>query len=148
MEKRVRTILKNVKEGIFFLSQNFEIKPDYSQSIENILGIYNLENKNFIILLENRIPSQIINNTREYLELMFREDLDEEVINELNPLVETEFFYEDDWGIWTSSKYLSFNFKRVIVNNKIEELFVSIKDATEKVLLSKKLKQTEEHTQK
>ena len=69
---------------------------------------------------------------------MYRSDLDEEVINELNPLIETEFFYEDEWGIWTSSKYLSFNFKRVQEGEEILQLAATIQDVTEKVLLKKK----------
>jgi chemotaxis protein histidine kinase CheA len=79
---------------------------------------------------------------------MFRSDLDEDVISELNPLTETEFFYEDEWGIWTSSKYLSFNFKRVIENNEITYLIATTRDVTEKVLLTKRVQHIEEHTKK
>jgi chemotaxis protein histidine kinase CheA len=90
----------------------------------------------------------VIENTKEFIELMFRSDLDEDVIIELNPLTETEFFYEDEWGIWTSSKYLSFNFKRIIENNEINYLIVTTRDVTEKVLLTKKVQHIEEHTKK
>ena len=148
LEKVTQTILKNAVEGIFFLNKRMEIQEHYSHSLEKILGIMVLKQKNFINLLENRIPSQIIESTKEYLELMYRSDLDEEVINELNPLIETEFFYEDEWGIWTSSKYLSFSFKRVLDSQEIVELATTIQDVTEKVLLKKKIQQTEEHTQK
>jgi chemotaxis protein histidine kinase CheA len=79
---------------------------------------------------------------------MFRNDLDEDVISELNPLTETEFFYEDEWGIWTSSKYLSFSFRRIVENGKIKRLVSTIQDVTEKVLLTKKIQHIEEHTKK
>ena len=142
------TILQNLQEGVFFLNPKYEIEKYYSSSLEQILGVKNLKNKNFITLLENRIPEQIVINAREYLELMFKNDLDEEVINELNPLIETEFFFEDEWGIWKSSKYLSFNFKRVIEDNKVISLMATILDDSDKIILDEKLKQTEEHTQK
>jgi len=148
LEKVTYNILKNALDGIFFLNKRMEIQDYYSQSLEKILGIVDLNEKNFINILENRIPSQIIESTREYLELMFRPDLDEEVINELNPLNETEFFYEDEWGIWTSSKYLSFIFKRIMEGQEIIQLSSTIQDVTERALLKKKIQQTEEHTQK
>ena len=143
LEKVTNNILKHVLDGIFFLNDRMKIQPYYSQSLEKILGLVDLGNKNFINLLENRIPSQIIDSTKEYLELMFRSDLDEEVINELNPLNETEFFYEDEWGIWTSSKYLSFTFKRIMEEGVISQLSSTIQDVTERALLKKKI-QTEE----
>ncbi|UCF65458.1 MAG: hypothetical protein JSW33_06405 [bacterium] len=148
LEKVTYNILKNAVDGIFFLNNRIEIQTYYSLSLEKILGIVDLNGKDFIHILENRIPSQIIESTKEYLELMFRSDLDEEVISELNPLNETEFFYEDEWGIWTSSKYLSFTFKRIMEGKEIIQLSATIQDVTEKALLKKKIQQTEEHTQK
>lgn len=141
-------ILNNAEEGIFFLNKFLELNRYYSKSIERILGITNLEEKNFIDILENRIPSQIIENTKEFLKLMFQDDLDEEVIKELNPLIETEFFYEDEWGIWTTSKYLSFNFRRVKKSDSIKFLLTTVQDVSEKVFLNQKLKMTEDRTQK
>jgi two-component system chemotaxis sensor kinase CheA len=148
IEQVILTVLDNAGEGIFFLNREYEIYRYYSAALESILSIKDLENKNFISLLENRVPEQVINNVREYLELMYREDLDEEVINELNPLIDTEFFYEDEWGMWTSSKYLSFKFQRVLENDKILKLIGVVKDDSERNVLSRKLEQTENHTQK
>ena len=148
IEQVILTVLDNAGEGIFFLNREYEIYRYYSAALESILSIKDLENKNFISLLENRVPEQVINNVREYLELMYREDLDEEVINELNPLIDTEFFYEDEWGMWTSSKYLSFKFQRVVENDKILKLIGVVKDDSERNVLSRKLEQTENHTQK
>ena len=148
IEQVILTVLDNAGEGIFFLNREYEVYRYYSAALETILSIKDLENKNFISLLENRVPEQVINNVREYLELMYREDLDEEVINELNPLIDTEFFYEDEWGMWTSSKYLSFKFQRVLENDKILKLIGVVKDDSERNVLSRKLEQTENHTQK
>jgi hypothetical protein len=147
-DKINRALLQHVEEGIFFINKELLIDRQYSLSLEKIFGLVDLESKNFINLLENKIPTQIIDNTREFLELMFRSDLDEDVISELNPLTETEFFYEDEWGIWTSSKYLSFSFSRIIENGKIKSLVSTIQDVTEKVLLTKKIHHIEEHTKK
>jgi len=148
LDQMMQQILHHAREGIFFLDKNFIIQKYYSVVLHDILGVNNLEGKNLIHLLENRIPTQIIENTKEFIQLMFRSDLDEEVITELNPLVDTEFFYEDEWGIWTSSKYLTFTFRRVVEENEIKLLVITSKDVTEKIVLTKKIQQTEDRTQK
>ncbi len=148
LELITHAILQNADEGIFFLNNKLVINQFYTKSLGKILGISNLKNKNFIDILENHVPEQIIDNTQEYLEMLFRDDLDEEIINELNPLIDVEFFFEDDWGIWTSSKYLTINFKRVFVGEEIRFLIVTVQDISEKISIDQKLKQTEERTQK
>ena len=48
LDRVTDTILRNATEGLFFLNDKLEINRYYSQSLENILGIPNLENRNFI----------------------------------------------------------------------------------------------------
>jgi HPt (histidine-containing phosphotransfer) domain-containing protein len=139
-------ILQAIDEGIFFLDSKYNIQKDYSIIIEELIDQKNLANQNFIDLLENKIPENIINNTREYLDFMFREDLDNETIKELNPLSKVEFHYEDRWGLWTSSKYLSYSFNRIIQNGKIVKLICTIRDVSQLIELSAKLEEIEERT--
>jgi len=79
---------------------------------------------------------------------MFREDLEEDTILELNPLKMVEFHFENRWGLWTSSKYLTFKFKRVVNDARIVKLIATVKDITKSVNLSRKLEEVEETTQK
>jgi two-component system chemotaxis sensor kinase CheA len=141
-------ILQALEEGVFFLNQNLQLAGEYSSSLEILIDQKLTPGQNFQILLENRVPDNIINNTHEFLSLMFRSDLDETTIRELNPLQSVEFHYENRWGLWTSSKYLSFKFKRVIKEKEVIKLICTVKDITKPVTLTKKLDEFEEITKR
>jgi hypothetical protein len=141
-------ILKTLEEGVFFLNAELDIWNDFSESFQNLIDQKVTAGQSFISLLENRIPDNIIKNTLEFLVLMFREDLDEETILELNPLKMVEFHFENKWGLWTSSKYLAFKFKRITNEGVIVKLIATVKDITKSVNLSRKLEEVEETTHK
>ena len=147
-KRKSEQILQAIDECVFFLDSENKIKDNYSKILEDIFHQKELMGQNFIDLLANKVPENIIENTREYLEFLFQNDMDEETINELNPLYEVEFHYEDQWGLWTSSKYLSFKFQRIILDNKIEKLIGTARDISEQYNLSKKLEEVEENTKK
>jgi HPt (histidine-containing phosphotransfer) domain-containing protein len=141
-------ILQALDEGIFFLNSELDLQGDFSESFQNLIDQKVTAGQAFISLLEKRIPDNIIKNTLEFLILMFREDLDEDTILELNPLKMVEFHFENRWGLWTSSKYLAFKFKRIINEGVIVKIIATVKDVTKSVNLSRKLEEVEETTQK
>ncbi len=147
LEEITSNLLKHSGEGLFFLNHDLEVQQYYSVKLEEILGVRELANNTFITLLENRVPEETIKQTHEYLEILFREDLDEATVSELNPLVETEFFYEDEWGLWSSSRYLSFRFKRIYESNAIKALIGIVKDISKTIHLARQLTESEDHTQ-
>jgi hypothetical protein len=114
-ERKNKHIIKALDIGLLFLDSDYTIQKDYSLALEEIINQKNLADKNFIEILANKVPEKVINDTREYLEFMFREELDEEIINEMNPLIKSEFHFENEWGIWEFSKHLSFEFERIIL---------------------------------
>lgn len=140
-------ILNNVEEGLFLLSSDFVIGSQYSMALEKLLRESNLANLNFLNILENKVSKEIINNTQDFLRLMFTADVDEETLRELNPLQEVEVNFTDESGAWICSKFLNFNFKRICEGPKILNLIITVVDVTEQVILSKKLKISEERTQ-
>ncbi len=148
-KKKTDNILQNVEEGFFLLNRQFEIKSQYSKSLERILHEKNPANKNFIKILKQDVSSKMFIDAKEYIELMFKDDIDEEVINELNPLIETEFASQSADGIWTALKYLSFKFNRISdKNGKTIELIATVNDITDHVVMSQQLEKSEAHTKK
>jgi len=141
-----KDILGALEEGVLFLNENLEISGEYSTAFEKIIDQEVPLGQPFISLFENRVPENIVNNTNEYLGLMFKDDLDEDTINELNPLNVVEFHFENRWGLWTSSKYISFRFKRLIRNDKIVGLIATVSDITTQISLTKKLEEIEKDT--
>ena len=144
----MKTILESCEEGIFFLNRKFKIEEQYSKFLEKVINQEKLSGECFISFLKRRVPDKVVKDTEEYLKLMFRNDLDEETINELNPLSEIEFHFEDESGLWTSSKHFSFKFIRINTGKEIVRLISTVKDITEKITLSKKLGAIKEDTKK
>jgi two-component system, chemotaxis family, sensor kinase CheA len=137
--KYISSVLSIMGEGFFILDSDFNISKRYSSSLKDIFGEDELGGKNFIEILANRVPENVLAESSEYLTFMFRNDLDEETINELNPLTKIEFHYEDGTGLWSSTKHMSFIFKRHATNDGIDSLLCSVKDISDKIRLSEKL---------
>ena len=141
-------ILQTVEEGLFFLNSDFELESEYSDALEGIIDQKVTAGQSFLDIFSNRVPENIINNLEEYLNLLFREDLDDDTLEELNPLSRVEFHFENRWGLWTSSKFLSFRFKRIERDTKIKRVICTVKDITKTETLAKKIEEIEETTSK
>jgi ligand-binding sensor domain-containing protein/signal transduction histidine kinase len=140
-------ILNNVEEGIFLLNSKFEIGSQYSHVLDNMLYEQEIAGRDFLEILDKKVDSKIVKNTGEYLELMFKGDVDELTMYDLNPLVEIELNLTDENNAWMRSTYLSFNFKRICEEGEIQNLIVTVTDVTEQIVLTKKLRISEERTQ-
>lgn len=143
-----RQILDALDDGIFFLNSELLIQNDYSIILEEIITQTKLANRYFFELLENRVPDKAIEDVKEFLKLMFQEDHDENTIYELNPLLNIEFHLVEESGLWQSSKYLSFKFKRIIRNSKIDKLVCLVKDVSSQNELAQKLEEFEKQSEK
>lgn len=137
--KYISSVLSIMNEGFFILDSDLNISKRYSTSLKEIFDEDDLADKNIIDVLSNRVPENILAETSEYLGFMFRNDLDEDTINELNPLAQIEFHYEDETGLWSSTRHMSFTFKRHNSNTEVDGLLCSVKDISDKVRLSEKL---------
>jgi chemotaxis protein histidine kinase CheA len=74
---------------------------------------------------------------------MFKQDIDEDTLKELNPLSEVEFNFRDEQDIWLKSKYLAFKFKRVFDDeDKVSELIITVNDQSDQILLARKLEES------
>ena len=108
---RKQEILGALEEGVLFINNKFEITEEYSSSLEKIIDQDVKFGQPFISLFTNRVPENIVNNTVEYMNLMFKDDLDEETVNELNPLNVVEFHFE--WAVFPKQNSdIEFTFKR------------------------------------
>jgi ligand-binding sensor domain-containing protein/signal transduction histidine kinase len=149
VNEREKLKLKNVEEGLFLLNPQFEIASQYSLELENIFNEKNLANRSFIDILSNKITEKEIDSIKEYLELMYNDAVEEDMLDELNPLTELMVNIEDINRIWSDYKYLTFKFRRIKNNkDKTIELIATVKDITNQIKLSKKLVETEAKSKK
>ncbi len=148
-KKETDNIMENVEEGLFLLNSDLEINAQYSRSLETILDAKDIANKKLTKILENRVPSKLLESFREYLELMFDGSIDDSVVADLNPLSDVEVNVVDNAGIWYASKYLSFNFKRIRnESGHIPQLIVTVNDISNQKRLALQLREAEEDSKR
>jgi ligand-binding sensor domain-containing protein/signal transduction histidine kinase len=139
-KKETDDILHNVKDGLFLLDHDFRIESQYSAALEKIFVEKDLGRKSFLQYLENKISRDLIDNTKNYLELLFTQQIDERVLSDLNPLTQVEMHFDGE----KNSKFLTFEFRRIIEEKKTVRIIASVNDVTEKIELEKNLEETKE----
>jgi len=137
-KRETDSILQNVEEGLLLLNSKFVIGTQYSKALEEILIREDLTGLTIIDILKDKIPEPELQNMKEFLELMFVSDVDEESLVTLNPLSQIEVTFPENQVI----KHLSFNFRRIMAKNIIFELIVTVNDVTKQVLLAEKLEES------
>jgi HPt (histidine-containing phosphotransfer) domain-containing protein len=129
-------ILASVKEGLFLLNNELKIGSQYSKELLNILRVNKLANRKFLNILKNKISKDNINDTKHYLELLFDNKHDEEMLEDLNPLNEIEVIVDNQ------KKFLTFSFRRIKHRgNDISELMVTVVDVTNEINLQHSLEE-------
>jgi signal transduction histidine kinase len=127
-------ILATVKEGLFLLDENLKIGNQYSASLRTILLQEIKPGADFIAILGSMSSSETLVSARDYIELLFGNHVKENLIISLNPLSEVEVQLTDSRGK-SDTRYLSFQFNRVLVADRISHLLVTVQDVTERVHL-------------
>jgi len=136
-------VLNALDMGVFFLNSQFIIEKTYSDCLTEMLCMDELAEYSFIDILENKVPEKTINETLEYLVLMFAEEHEERAISELNPLTKIEMHSTSETGLWEDSKHLSFKFKRIVDNHGEFHLIGMVSDISPQIELSNKLEDFE-----
>lgn len=136
-------ILNTVKEGLFLLDSGLVISSQHSKEMLEIFEVDSISGREFSGLLGDILDSSELSTVEEFVKLLFDDHVIEELIGSLNPLdkVEVTFNKSDDT---IQKKYLSFDFFRVVRNEKIQEVLVSVSDITSRVLLEMELESTKE----
>ena len=133
---------------VFFIDKDYLFTDQYSKNVAEIFGESDMQGKNFLDLMRKHIPEDIIQSTEEFLSFMIRPDLDEELILDMNPLKEIEFFYNDEWGQWISSRHLSFKFNRVTQDDKFLNIVCMITDISKLIELTNRVNEAEKLAEK
>ena len=76
--------------------------------------------------------------SEDYIGLLFKEHVNENLIQSLNPLKQIEVNLLGSTGLF-ETKYLSFQFNRVRVNKLVSHVLVTVMDRTTEVELEREL---------
>jgi len=131
-------ILATVREGLFLLDADFRIGSQYSQSLASILRLEIRPGVDFFGLLEDMVSAETFAAARDYVELLFADRGKEGLVGSLNPLSEVEV--KSEVAGKQTTRYLSFQFNRVISGTRTSHLLVTVQDVTERVALAAQLK--------
>ncbi len=142
-------ILNNVEEGIFLLNGKFRIGSQHSSALGKILNQDKPARLNFLDILENTVTHKVHTSITEFLELMFKDDVEEEALADLNPMSQIKLTFEDAENTQTITKHLVFNFKRIPnENGQTEELIGTVNDVSDQIRLAQEFEESQESGKK
>ena len=142
-KKETDVILQNVEEGFFLLNPEYKVKTQYTSSLERMLRTEQLAGKLLTDLLQTLVSEETIENSKDFLDLMFNIELDENMLNELNPLDLVEVKTDELLESALPSQFLAFHFRRILdSDSNIYELFITVIDLTDQINLTKKLEKS------
>lgn len=140
------SILQTVNNGLFLLDPDFVIGSQYSDSLRDMLNVAEPSGKNLIDILRPIVTAKTLETAREFIELLFGDRVNEDLVNDLNPLHEVEVLFTDG-DIENHVRHLKFSFKRVRQDDRITHLLVQVNDVTERIELQRHLKTSQEKSQ-
>ena len=134
-------ILSTIQEGLFLINQDKKIGTEHSIELEEILETKDISGRYFIELISTLVSDQALKNTETFINSIFNPKVVEDLITTLNPLKEVKATIKSASGK-TIEKHLSFNFFRVTKDTNIQNILVSVKDITARILLQEKNENT------
>lgn len=144
-QKETADILRTTQEGLFLLDPHCVIGTQHSRALEKIIGTPRLSGTNFFELLQPMVTEKTLATAREYLDLLFKHDVKEKLVTDLNPLNCVPILVGQESGK-PETRYLEFGFNRVKEAGKVAHLLVTVNDITRRVNLEHSLKETEART--
>lgn len=139
-------ILITVNQGIFLLDQNMRIGTQYSRELEVLFHRDNLAHQDFIALLGAHVSERTLQLVKDYIGLLLKRHVNENLVEDLNPLDRVEMSFQEQGG-GLVTKYLDFRFRRVLEDNTLSHILVTVTDTTERVRLEQDLVQANERAE-
>ena len=137
-KKETDDILATVNEGLFLVHEDFSIGAQRSEKLYDILSIERDEQANLNDIIRRIVSEKDAKDAEGFLRLLFNKKVKEKLIHSLNPLDKIQVTIDNESGGY-HTKYLSFDFNRVLDQGEIVELLVTVNDITEKTLLAEQL---------
>ncbi len=137
-QRETAEILDTVKEGLFLLGADGRIGSQFSASLPKILRREVKSGDDFFALIKSMAPAATLRTARDYVELLFSGRVRERLVGDLNPLDRIEVLVKQPSG-GHETRFLDMHFNRVLVDEKISHLLVTVADITEKVRLEQQL---------
>ena len=138
-------VFENIQQGIFLLDKEFKISKFHSQAMKDIFNNDRISGENFANFMRPLILPRELEALEMFMRHLFNEDMDEEVVNQLNPIDQVKIHTEQNGVVAT--KYIRVEFTRIYRKDRIQNIMVTVSDETESILLQQHLNEAEKKKQ-
>ncbi len=143
VEKRESdVVLASMRGHLMLIDQSYFIQRRYSNELETIFHQKDRANENLLSVLQRILTDRMFKTSRDYLGLLFDITKRERTVLKVNPLDEVEVDVTGPDGV-PASKYLHFNFRRILEDGVITRVLVTVQDITERTMLERQLRDSE-----
>lgn len=136
-----KVVFENIQQGIFLLDKNFKISKFHSKAMESIFDNKHIAGENFASFMRPLIIPRELEALEMFMRHLFNEDMDEDVVNQLNPVEQVKIYTENNGVVVT--KFVRIKFTRILRKNHIQHIMVTVSDETESILLQQHLNEAE-----
>ncbi|HUO20206.1 MAG TPA: ATP-binding protein [Steroidobacteraceae bacterium] len=143
-QEQTRDILKTVREGFFLLDANYRIGSVWSEALTRMFGREDFAGLSFEELLRDLVPAATLATATKYIKLLWGERAHENLMKSINPLGQLEITMDNGHG-GKESRYLQFDFHRVMGPAGIKHVLCSVGDITSSVLLARELQESQDN---
>jgi signal transduction histidine kinase len=140
-------IMETVQEGLFLMDENGTIGGYYSAELPRILRQDQLTGISLYGILQRHLSDKMYSASRDFFTLLFDSSRKEKTVLKVNPLTDIEVNFPDPNGGFIT-RFLGFSFRRIMVGDQVDRLFVSVRDVTGQVLLENKLRESEKNKER
>jgi two-component system chemotaxis sensor kinase CheA len=136
--QQVSTMQDNLKYGLLLFDQGLVIQGAYSKAVEYILGVSEIQGKQFTELLAGSLKSSEMEGLKDYFRMIFKRAFDEKMLEGINPIHEFTYINPETGA----QKSLRSSFALIDRKEWIElYLLCTLEDITAEKELQKQLKE-------
>lgn len=135
-------IMDTVQEGLFLINKEGIIGDYHSREAPLILRQPELAGCSLYAILKLYLSEKMFNSSMDFFDLLFDSSRKERTVLSVNPLTDVEVNFPNPAGGFIT-RYLGFSFRRIIVDGKVDRLFVALRDVTKQIELENQLREAE-----
>ena len=143
-QEQTRDILKTVREGFFLLDAKYRIGSVWSDALTRMFGREDFAGLAFEQLLRDLVPAATLATATKYIKLLWGDRAHENLMKSINPLGQLEVTMDNGHG-GKETRYLQFDFHRVMGPEGIKHVLCAVGDITSSVLLARELQDSQDN---
>ncbi len=143
-QEQTRDILKSVREGFFLLDADYKIGSVWSDALTRMFGRKDFAGLALEELLTALVAPATLSTAMKYIKLLWGDRAHESLMKSINPLSQLEITLDNGHG-GRDTRYLQFDFHRVMGRKGVKHVLCSVGDITSSVLLARELQESHEN---